>query len=56
MRMESKRDMFSLIENDTVGTTTEEVVSRLREMIHQGDLRPGDRLPPWQEREDYLVG
>ncbi len=27
-------------------TTSEEVVRRLREMIHAGDLRPGDRLPP----------
>ena len=54
MRMESKRDMFSLIENDTVGTTTEEVVSRLREMIHQGDLRPGDRLPPERDLAKQL--
>ncbi len=27
-------------------TTSEEVVMRLREMIHDGELRPGDRLPP----------
>lgn len=27
-------------------TTSEEVVMRLREMIHEGELRPGDRLPP----------
>ena len=54
MRMESKRDIFSLIENETVGTTTEEVVSRLREMIHQGDLRPGDRLPPERDLAKQL--
>ena len=27
-------------------TTSEEVISHLREMIHRGELRPGDRLPP----------
>ena len=27
-------------------STSEEVVARLREMIHDGLLRPGDRLPP----------
>ena len=54
MRMESKRDIFSLIENDTVGTTTEEVVSRLREMIHHGDLRPGMRLPPERDLAKQL--
>ena len=25
---------------------TEKVVLQLEEMIHRGDLRPGDRLPP----------
>ncbi|HNQ15672.1 MAG TPA: FadR/GntR family transcriptional regulator [Pyrinomonadaceae bacterium] len=31
---------------DRQATTSEEVVLRLREMIHEGELRPGDRLPP----------
>lgn len=52
--MASNRDIFTLIENDTVGTTTEEVVARLREMIHQGDLRPGMRLPPERDLAKQL--
>jgi GntR family transcriptional repressor for pyruvate dehydrogenase complex len=28
------------------GTSSEEVVSRLRDMIHRGELKHGDRLPP----------
>lgn len=51
---EPRRDIFSLLENDEVGTTTEEVVARLREMIHQGDLQPGDRLPPERDLAKQL--
>jgi GntR family transcriptional repressor for pyruvate dehydrogenase complex len=40
---ESQR--FRAIDAERAGTSSEEVVSRLREMIHNGDLRPGDRLP-----------
>jgi GntR family transcriptional repressor for pyruvate dehydrogenase complex len=40
-------DIFRAIATEHRGTTTsEEVISRLREMIHNGELRPGDRLPP----------
>lgn len=40
-------DIFKAIGPEHRGTTTsEEVISRLREMIHRGELRPGDRLPP----------
>ena len=40
-------DIFKAIAPEHRGTTTsEEVISRLREMIHRGELRPGDRLPP----------
>ena len=39
-------DIFKTIEPERRGTTSEEVISQLREMIHRGDLRPGDRLPP----------
>ena len=54
MKMASNRDIFSLIESDSVGTTTEEVVARLREMIHQGALRPGMRLPPERDLAKQL--
>lgn len=37
--------IFSALETERRGTTSEEVVVRLREMIHRGELRPGDRLP-----------
>lgn len=42
---ESVQEMFEAIDPDASGTTAEEVVSRLRDMIHQGKLKPGDRLP-----------
>lgn len=38
--------MFTTIDTEKYGTTSEEVVSQLREMIHRGDLRHGMRLPP----------
>lgn len=39
-------DIFKTIDPEHGGTTAEEVISQLREMIHRGELRPGDRLPP----------
>src|SRR5215211_3195854 len=39
-------DMFKTIDPERRGTSSEEVISQLREMIHRGELRPGDRLPP----------
>jgi GntR family transcriptional repressor for pyruvate dehydrogenase complex len=41
-----KKEAFSTIDPDRNGTTSEEVISRLRTMIHSGELRSGDRLPP----------
>src|SRR6202140_5839075 len=41
-----KNDMFKTIDLDRNGKTSEEVISRIRVMIHGGELRPGDRLPP----------
>lgn len=38
--------MFRAIDTERHGMTSEEVVAQLREMIHRGELRPGDRLPP----------
>jgi GntR family transcriptional repressor for pyruvate dehydrogenase complex len=43
---ETDQDIFKLIDSEKSGTTAEEVVTRLREMIHRGELRSGDRLPP----------
>jgi GntR family transcriptional repressor for pyruvate dehydrogenase complex len=43
---DSNTDMFKTIAPERRGATSEEVVSQLREMIHRGELRPGDRLPP----------
>ena len=43
---DSNGDLFKTIRAERSGTTTEEVIFQLREMIHRGDLRPGDRLPP----------
>ena len=40
---DSKRNIHRLA--DAVATTSEQVAARLREMIHRGELRPGDRLP-----------
>lgn len=36
------------------GTSSEEVVSSLREMIHRGELRHGDRLPPERDLAKLL--
>ena len=43
---ELNEDIFKAIDHDSGGTTAEEVVGRLREMIHRGELKSGDRLPP----------
>src|SRR5213596_4334301 len=36
------------------GKTSEGVVKHLREMIHRGELRPGDRLPPERDLAKLL--
>jgi len=41
-----KNDIFGTIGPERNGTTSEEVISRLRDLIHSGELRQGDRLPP----------
>lgn len=43
---ETRQDIFKALDSERNGTTAEEVVARLREMIHHGELRAGDRLPP----------
>src|SRR5215210_2130564 len=47
-------DIFKTIDPEHRGTTSEEVISQLREMIHRGDLRPGDRLPPERDLAKML--
>src|SRR5947199_5442142 len=47
-------DIFKTIDSERRGTTSEEVVLQLREMIHRGDLRPGDRLPPERDLAKLL--
>jgi GntR family transcriptional repressor for pyruvate dehydrogenase complex len=37
--------LFKTIHAERQGTSAEEVVQHLRDMIHNGELRPGDRLP-----------
>jgi len=46
--------IFSALDSERRGTSSEEVVTRLREMIHRGDLRPGDRLPAERELAKLL--
>jgi len=38
--------IFKNLNSEKNGTTAEEVVTRLRDMIHSGELRSGDKLPP----------
>src|SRR6266550_6852254 len=51
---DSNGDIFKTIDPERTGTTTEEVIFQLREMIHRGELRPGDRLPPERDLAKLL--
>src|SRR5258707_2257897 len=51
---DSQQSIFKTIDTQRRGTTSEEVVSQLREMIHQGQLRLGDRLPPERDLAKLL--
>lgn len=51
---DSKVNIFKTIDAERRGTTAEEVISKLREMIHSGELRPGDRLPPERDLAKIL--
>ena len=52
---DSNGEKFKTIDAAHRGTTAEEVISQLREMIHRGELRPGDRLPPERDRANLGV-
>lgn len=51
---ETKQDFFKLIDAGKDGTSAEEVVAQLRGMIHRGELRSGDRLPPERDLAKQL--
>jgi GntR family transcriptional repressor for pyruvate dehydrogenase complex len=51
---DSNANIFKTIDPEHRGTTSEEVVAQLREMIHRGELRPGDRLPPERDLAKLL--
>lgn len=46
--------IFKTIETRRHGNTSEEVARRLRDMIHRGILRPGERLPPERDLAKQL--
>lgn len=52
----AKRDqaVFTNLNSERSGNTAEEVVERLRAMIHSGELRAGDRLPPERDLAKLL--
>ncbi|MEP6703168.1 MAG: FadR/GntR family transcriptional regulator [Acidobacteriota bacterium] len=49
-----RRGIFKSLNSEKNGTTAEEVVTRLREMIQNGELAPGDRLPPERDLAKLL--
>src|SRR5215207_7041515 len=50
----SRPDIFSNLKSEKNGTTAEEVVTRLREMIQRGEIAAGDRLPPERDLSKIL--
>lgn len=52
--MSSQAEMYKTIDPEHRGATSEEVVTRLREMIQRGDLKHGDRLPPERDLAKML--
>src|SRR6185436_20731144 len=51
---DSDRMKFKTVETERRGQTSEGVVMHLRGMIHRGELRPGDRLPPERDLAKLL--
>jgi GntR family transcriptional repressor for pyruvate dehydrogenase complex len=50
----AKSSLFSSLNSEKNGTTAEEVVARLRDMIHSGEILAGDRLPPERDLAKLL--
>jgi len=51
-----KHNIFTTVDHERTGTASEEVNLQLREMIHSGELRPGDRLPAERDKALDLEG
>src|SRR6476659_5022079 len=52
--MTGSDSIFKTVDPERRGSTAEEVVTQLREMIHRGELRSGDRLPPERDLAKLL--
>jgi len=52
--MGSEPAVFKTLSHEKNGTSAEEVATRLRDMIHGGELTPGDRLPPERDLAKML--
>lgn len=50
----TKPGIFKNLNSEKNGTTAEEVVTRLREMIQRGEISAGDRLPPERDLAKLL--
>lgn len=50
----AKPTLFKSLRTEKNGTTAEEVVARLRDMIHSGEISAGDRLPPERDLAKLL--
>ncbi|HKO99688.1 MAG TPA: FadR/GntR family transcriptional regulator [Pyrinomonadaceae bacterium] len=51
---DSRRTTFKTVDPERQGTTAEEIAVQLRGMIHRGELRSGDRLPPERDLAKML--
>src|SRR5436853_3729292 len=51
---DSNPNIFKTVVPERRGTTSAEVVIQLRDMIHRGELRSGDRLPPERDLAKLL--
>src|SRR5437016_9544939 len=51
---DSNPNVFQTVVPARRGTTSAEVVIQLRGMLHRGELRPGDRLPPERDLAKLL--
>jgi GntR family transcriptional regulator, transcriptional repressor for pyruvate dehydrogenase complex len=51
---DSTSSIFKKVDPERRSSTSEELVTQLREMIHRGELRPGDRLPPERDLAKLL--
>lgn len=50
----AKNKKFKPIDNSTNNNISQEVVSSLREMIHRGEIKAGDKLPPERDLAKLL--